>query len=312
MAMRTITIGALACAIGIAAMYWCIPAISAAARGPETFESPEQAVTAFVAAARSNDDAELLRIFGPAGKKLVSSGDEVADKEARARFLAHDAEKRQILRDGANRATLVIGAQEWPFPIPLVRADGVWHFDSAAGVQEILNRRIGRNELNAMEVCRNYVRAQRDYAADIQLEKLPAEYAQKIFSNPGRHDGLYWPAGPGEKPSPIGPQMARARAEGYDEPQAGGQQEPYHGYYYRILTRQGPSAPGGARDYIIDGHMTGGFALIAFPAEYGNSGVMTFIVNQHGIVFQKDLGPGTASIAGAITAFDPDRTWKTR
>jgi hypothetical protein len=193
-----------------------------------------------------------------------------------------------------------------------VRAGGLWHFDSAAGAQEILDRRIGRDELSAMEVCRNYVRAQREYAADLALQKLPPEYAQVFVSSPGRHDGLYWPAGPGEKLSPIGPQMAHARAEGYRTTEAGDSPRPYHGYYYRILTRQGPSAPGGARDYLSNGHMTGGFALIAFPAKYGNSGVMTFIVNQAGIVFQKDLGPGTASVAGAMTAFDPDRTWKTR
>jgi hypothetical protein len=314
---RNLAMAGLACAIGIAAAWWCAPAIgasatSASAPGAESFANPEQAVAALVAAARSNDAAELVRILGPAGRELVSSGDDIADKEARARFVARDAEKRQILRDGANRATLVTGADEWPFPIPLERDGGLWHFDSAAGVQEILNRRIGRNELNAMEVCRNYVLAQRDYAADLKLENLPAEYAQQFVSSPGSHDGLYWPAGPGERLSPIGPQMAHARAEGYGKPQSGGQREPYHGYYYRILTRQGPSAPGGARDYVSGGHMTGGFALIASPAKYGNSGVMTFIVNQAGIVFQKDLGPDTAAVAGAITDFDPDRTWKTR
>jgi hypothetical protein len=222
------------------------------------------------------------------------------------------AAQQQILRDSTNKATLVVGADEWPFPIPLVREHGLWHFDSAAGAQEILDRRIGRNELSAMEACRNYVRAQREYAADLESARLPAEYAQKIISSPTRHDGLYWPAAPGGKLSPIGPQMAHARAEGYDTVDAGGPATPYHGYYYRILTRQGPSAPGGARDYVSNGHMTGGFALIASPAKYGNSGVTTFVVNQAGIVFQKDLGPDTASVAGAMTAFDPDRTWKTR
>jgi hypothetical protein len=308
----TRTLAMTAWAIGIAAMCWCAPAISASAPAPESFGSPEQAVAALVAAARANDAAELIRIFGPTGTELVSSGDNVADRDARARFVARYAAQQQILRDSANKATLAVGAEEWPFPIPLVREGGLWHFDPAAGAQEILDRRIGRNELNAMEVCRNYVRAQREYAADLELEKLPAEYAQKFVSSPGRHDGLYWPTGPGEKLSPIGPQMAHARAEGYGTAEAGGPHEPYHGYYYRILMRQGPSAPGGARDYINNGHMTGGFALLASPAKYGNSGVMTFVVNQAGIVFQKDLGPDTASVAGAMTMFDPDQTWKTR
>jgi len=302
----------MALAIGIAGMCGSAPALSASAPAPETFGSPEQAVAALIAAARPNDAPELIRIFGPAGRELVSSGDGVADRDARARFVARYAAQSQILRDSANKATLVVGAEEWPFPIPLMRERGLWHFDSAAGAQEILDRRIGRNELNAMEVCRNYVRAQREYAADLEAEKLAAEYAQKIVSSPDRHDGLYWPTGPGEKLSPIGPQMAHARAEGYGTTESGGPPKPYHGYYYRIMMRQGPSAPGGARDYLAGGHMTGGFALIAFPAKYGNSGVMTFSVNQAGIVFQKDLGPDTASIAGAVTAFDPDRTWKTR
>jgi hypothetical protein len=303
---------ACAFAIGIAVALCCAPAMSAPASGPATFASPEQAVDALLAAARGNNAEELLTIFGPAGRDLVSSGDEVADREARARLVEHFAQGRQILRDSANRATLVVGAEEWPFPIPLVREGGVWHFDAAAGAQEILNRRIGRNELNAMEVCRSFVHAQRDYAADLRLENLPAEYAQKFVSSPGRRDGLYWTVGAGEKQSPIGPQMARARAEGYGGLQPGGQRAPYHGYYYRVLTRQGASAPGGARDYVDGAHMTGGFALIAFPAKYGDSGIMTFIVNQDGIVFQRDLGPDTASVAAGITEFNPDRTWKTR
>jgi len=311
---RTLFDAVRACAFatGIATALCCAPAMGVPAGTPEVFASPQQAVDALLAAARGNDAAEVLRIFGPAGRDLVSSGDDVADREARARFAEHFAHGRKILRDSANRATLVVGAEEWPFPIPLVREGGRWHFDAAAGAQEILNRRIGRNELNAMEVCRNYVHAQRDYAADLQLESLPAEYAQKFLSSPGRHDGLYWPVQAGGKQSPIGPEMAHARAEGYDATQAGEQREPYHGYYYRILTRQGASAPGGARDDMKDGRMTGGFALIAFPAKYADSGVMTFIVNQNGIVFQKDLGPATATIAAGITDFNPDRTWKTR
>lgn len=257
-----------ALAIVVAAACWCWPASCAPANAPEAFARPEQAVDALLAASRSNEPAALLAIFGPAGQDLVTSGDAIADREARARFIERYSRDEHIVRNSPDRATLVIGAEQWPFPIPIVRENGVWHFDAAAGRQEILNRRIGRNELNAMEVCREYVRAQRDYGADAEAEKLPAQYAQKFISSPGRHDGLYWSAPPAGKQSPIGPQMARARAEGYGESEANGGPAPYHGYYYRILTRQGPAAPGGARNYVRGGRMTGGFALIAFPAKY--------------------------------------------
>lgn len=279
------------------------------------FASPEQAVDAFVAAARANDAGALVRVFGSAGQAIVNSGDPVADRDARAHFVARYDAGHKIERAGDDKATLVIGTEEWPFPIPLVRTGSRWHFDVAAGAQEILNRRVGRNELNAIEVCRSYVQAQRDYAADLAAMHQPAEYAQKFVSTPGKHDGLYWPAQAGEKESPIGPAMARARAEGYGSSADSGdaastQHAPYHGYHYAILTRQGAAAPGGAKDYIVDGHMVGGFALIAFPATYGDSGVKTFIVNQDGIVYEKDLGPDTATIAKAITEFNPDAGWK--
>jgi hypothetical protein len=291
------------------------PTIATAAGGkPETFASPELAVGRLVAAARNDDPAQMLKIFGAAGRDLVSSGDQIEDKNARARFVGHYDEANKILRSSANKATLVVGAEEWPFPIPIVRQGSVWHFDVQAGAQEILNRRIGRNELNAIEVCRNYVQAQRDFAADVEGEqKSPPEYAQKVVSSPGLHDGLYWPVKPGEQESPIGPQMAHARAEGYDDGDHPDQDKhaPYQGYFYKILTRQGAAAPGGARDYVVNGHMTGGFALIAFPAAYGDSGVMTFVVNQDGIVFEKNLGPDTAIVAGAIAEFNPDITWRT-
>jgi hypothetical protein len=299
--------------LGIIAVCWSMPGARAAVGQPETFSSPERAVDALVTAARNNDPAELLRIFGSAGRDLVSSGDKIADKEARARFVEHYGEGSKILRDAADKATLIIGTEEWPFPIPIVQHSGVWHFDAQAGAQEILNRRVGRNELNAIEVCRSYVQAQRDYAADREAERKPMEYAQKFISGPGLHDGLYWPVRAGEKESPIGPQMASARAEGYGsaDDHEKDQHAPYHGYYYKILTRQGVATPGGARDYVVDGHMTGGFALIAFPAKYGDSGVTTFVINQDGIVYEKDLGPDTATVAPAITEFNPDLTWKT-
>jgi hypothetical protein len=294
--------------LGIGALCWS--SASFAAARPQTFASPEKAVDALVAASRNNDSTELLRLFGSAGKDLISSGDPVADKDMRARFVERFGKGEKILSDTANKATLVIGTEEWPFPIPLVKQGGVWHFDAAGGAQEILNRRIGRNELSAIAVCRDYVMAQHEYAADLEAEKKPSEYAQKIVSSPGQHDGLYWQVQPGERESPIGPQMAHARAEGYDS--ADVPHAPYHGYFYKVLTRQGAEAPGGARDYIAGGHMTAGFALIAFPAKYGDSGVMTFVVNQAGIVFEKDLGPNTASVATAIAEFNPDATWKTR
>lgn len=301
-------------AMGVIALVLNAPFAKAASSEPETFASPELAVNALVDAVRSNDTNELLKIFGAAGRDLVTSGDRVEDKRARARFVGHYDEGSRILHDSDDKATLSVGHEEWPFPIPIVRAAGVWHFDAQSGAEEILNRRIGRNELNAMEICRNYVDAQRDYAADIRGGNKTSEYAQKFVSSPGRHDGLYWPVGIGEKESPIGPQMAHARAEGYasSDQSSNGEHAPYHGYYYKILTRQGAAAPGGARDYVLDGHMTRGFAMIAFPARYGDSGVMTFVVNQDGIVYEKDLGPDTAKIAAAITEFNPDLTWKTR
>jgi hypothetical protein len=289
----------------------CSSAMAAPVK-PQSFASPELAATALADAAHNNDAAALLAIFGSAGQRLVNSGDKVEDDSMRARFAERYAAAHKLLLDAANKATLVVGAEEWPFPIPLVRKGGAWHFDAAAGAEEILNRRVGRNELNTMEVCRDYVRAQRDYAADLQGERKPLEYAQKFISSPGQHDGLYWAADPGEKQSPIGPQMAHARAEGYSSNPADEGHAPYHGYYYKILTRQGAAAPGGAHDYLVGGHMAGGFALIAFPAIWGDSGVMTFIVNQNGIVYQKNLGPDTVKIAAAITEFNPDLSWKTR
>jgi hypothetical protein len=227
------------------------------------------------------------------------------------RFVDHYGKGNRIQLDDAHKATLVVGTDEWPFPIPIVQQGSAWHFDTEAGAQEIINRRIGRNQLNAIEVCRSYVQAQREYAAAREGEKKPREYARKFVSSPGRHDGLYWPVRPGEKESPIGPLMASARAEGYDgrDPKHR-RREPYHGYYYKILTRQGAAAPGGAHDYVANGHMTGGFGLVAFPAKYGDSGVMTFIVTQDGIVYEKDLGPDTLATAQAMTDANSDHTWK--
>ena len=298
--------------LGIAAFVASAPGARAATSLPETFASPQQAVDALVAAARNADAQGLLKIFGPAGRDLVSSGDPIADKNADAGFVEHYGKRHEILLDAKNKATLVLGDEEWAFPIPLVRHGKTWHFDTGAGVEEILNRRVGRNELNAIEVCRSYVVAQRNYAADGGDDLSRGDYARKFVSTPGHHDGLYWPMKPGEAESPIGPEMAAARAEGYggSDQTAPSQNQPYHGYFYKILERQGPAAPVGARNYLVDGHMIAGFALIAFPAKYGDSGVTTFIVNQDGIVFEKDLGPDTAMVAPTIAEFNPDLTWK--
>jgi Protein of unknown function (DUF2950) len=281
-----------------------------AAETPQrTFPSPEQAVEALVAASRDVRTRPLLEILGPEGRPLVRSGDRIADRRGRARFVAAFDEFHAIEMAGEDRATLVVGPRRWPWPIPLVREGGAWRFDTRAGAQEILDRRIGHNELSVIEVCRAYVMAQRDYAAADPLSTGRHAFAQRFASTAGVRDGLYWPAKPGEGESPLGPLVARARAEGYGGATTRDKPQPYHGYFYRILTRQGAHAPGGPASYVADGHMTGGFALLAFPAKYGQSGAMTFIVNQAGIVYQKNLGPDTTAIARAMTEYDPDPTW---
>ncbi len=277
---------------------------------PATFASAEQAVDALVTATRNTRLAELRQILGTEGRALIWSGDRVADRLGRDKFIAAYDHGHRLEMTGSDRGVLIVGPEQWPFPIPLVRDGTGWHFDTPAGVQEILNRRVGRNEFNVIEVCRAFVVAQREYAARDPMGTGLAEFAQRFLSTPGTRDGLYWPTQPGEPDSPLGPLVASARAEGYRRTPAA-QPIPYHGYYYRILTRQGANAPGGPRDYIVDGHMRGGFALVAFPAKYGNSGIMTFLVNQTGIVYQKNLGPGTPIIAAQLAAFDPDATWTT-
>lgn len=272
----------------------------------EQFDSPDAAVEALVSAARDGNEAALLEILGPEGDAVVSSGDEVADRNARDQFLASYDEKHRLVSDGDEFSILVMGARDWPFPIPIVGADGKWQFDTEAGLEEILLRRIGRNELAAIQAGLAYVAAQSDYAALAIDGRSPPPYAQRIVSRPGKTDGLYWPSADGEDDSPLGALFAEASAEGYD---LGEEPAPYHGYIYRVLTRQGPDAVGGAFDYVVDGRMIGGFALIAAPAAYANSGIMTFMVNYDGVVFQKDLGTGTLERAQAIEAFSPDSSW---
>jgi Protein of unknown function (DUF2950) len=286
-----------------AAMF--IVAMASGANAQQSFKTPEEAADALVSAVRTGDRKAMLTVLGPDGDDIVSSGDDVADANARQLVLeAYDA-KHQVVPESADKATLNIGRQDWPFPIPLVRKDGGWQFDTAAGRDEILFRRIGRNELSAIQAALAFVDAQHEYAE--QGIAGSGVYAQRIVSLPGKKDGLYWPAESSADESPLGDFAASAAAEGY---RAGQQRIPYHGYYFKVLTRQGPNAPGGAIDYVVKGKMIGGFALVAWPAEYENSGIMTFIVNHQGIIYEKDLGPRTAAIAGAITAYNPDSTWK--
>jgi Protein of unknown function (DUF2950) len=277
----------------------------AAAAPQKTFPSAEEAVKALIAAAKSNDDKEMLAIFGPGAKELIFSGDAVADSQRRARFLKDYDEKNRLVQQG-NDMVLVIGNDDWPFPIPVMKKGDSWVFDLDRGREEILNRRIGQNELDAIQVSLAYVDAQREYAMKVRGKEGLLEYAQKFRSDAGKKNGLYWEAKAGEEQSPLGPLAARARGEGY---KAGDKPFPYHGYYYKILTAQGKSAPGGAYSYLVKGKMIGGFALVAYPAEYGNSGVMSFIVNHEGKVFQKDLGKNTASAAIAMKEYNPDKTW---
>jgi hypothetical protein len=280
----------------------------AASAGKKSFASAEEAVKAAVAAARKGDDKELAAIFGPGSQDLMSSGDTVADKQRRAEFLKAYDEKNRLASEGEN-TVLVIGKNDWPFPIPLVKQGSGWVFDTAKGKEEILNRRIGQNELNAIQAVLAYVDAQREYAMKDRDGDGLLEYAQKFRSDPGKRNGLYWEAKPGEEQSPLGPLAARAVKEGYGQNKASDKPWPFHGYYYRIVSGQGKSAPGGAYSYLVKGSMIGGFALVAYPAEYGNSGVMTFMVNHDGKVFQKDLGTKTASLAQNMKEYNPDKTW---
>ncbi len=295
---------------GVAMLAGLCQSAFSAEGGQKTFKSPEEAVKALTKAVKENDTKELLAIFGPSGKELIFSGDEVADKTGREHFIKAYEEMNKLVNQDETKVVLHIGNGDWPFPIPVVKKDDSWLFDTKAGREEILNRRVGRNELNAIQVCLAYVDAQREYALKDRKSGKLLEYAQRFISRQGMKDGLYWEAKEGEPPSPLGPLMARATQEGYTGKRPGGKRNPYHGYYYRILKAQGKNASGGEYDYVVRGKMIGGFALVAYPAEYGNSGVMTFIVNQDGIVYEKNLGEDTAEIAPAMKKFDPDKTWK--
>jgi hypothetical protein len=280
-----------------------------AVQGGKPFESLDEAVNALIDAVRSHDRKALGEILGPQGRALVSSGDDVADRNAGQRFVA-EYDKAHHVEGADGKVVLYVGPDDFPFPIPLIPDGPSWRWDAEAGREEILRRRIGRNELSVIQVCLAYVDAQREYYVKPRTREGILEYAQKFASSQGKHDGLYWPTKSNEPPSPLGLLVTRAQAEGYARGSgAGSGRVPFYGYLYRILLRQGPHAADGAYEYVTKGHMIGGFALVASPARYGASGVMTFIVNHDAIVYQKDLGPATASAAAAIQSFDPDSTW---
>ncbi len=284
-------------------------AAALAADKQKIFDSPEEAAKALGAASRAGDVKALESILGPGSASLIRSGDAVADRRGRERFAQAYDEASKVERQGDARAILMIGKDEWPMPIPIVKGKDGWRFDARQGREEVLNRRIGRNELSTVQAMLAYVDAQREYYLRNPRGDKLLHYAQKFDSAKGKRDGLYYQTKAGEPPSPLGPLFASAKAAGYTK-DGDGIPDPYQGYRYRILKRQGPDAPGGAYDYVVQGRMIGGFALIAWPASYGSSGVMTFIVNHDAVVYEKDLGPETAAAAGKITRFNPDKTWK--
>jgi Protein of unknown function (DUF2950) len=288
-----------------------VPQAKAAITAPaqpqqKTFETAQQAAEAVILAAQNDDVAALLEIFGPDGKDFLVTGDDVQDKNSRASFAALAKQKMHVDTEAHNakRAILSVGDEDWPLPVPLVKQGGKWHFDSNAGRTEILDRRIGANELDAISICRGYAEAQKEYASEIHDDSGVNQYAQRIISTPGKHDGLSWQNPDGSQGGPVGEAIAKALQEGYTSKSG-----PYHGYYFKPLLGQGPAARLGQLDYVVNGAMIGGFAMIAWPAEYQVTGVQTFIVGYDGNVYQKDFGPDTDKIASAIERYNPDKTW---
>lgn len=292
--------------LAVAACLW----VAACAREPEVrrFDTPEEAVRAFTDTVKRGQLDELLTYFGPEGKALVASSDAATGRRNQEVFVAAVAEQWHLEDSGPDTKELIVGNEDWPFPIPLVKDEDGWRFDAAAGMDEVLTRRIGRNELAVIDIARAYAAAQRAYARSGHDGKPAGLFARRFTSEPGTRNGLYWPARRGEPRSPLGELVASASGEGEDLA-ARKEPAPFHGYYFRILTAQGSAAPGGAMDYVKDGDMSGGFALIAWPAEYGATGITTFIVGPEGTVLEKDLGDDTAASARSITRFDPDATW---
>jgi hypothetical protein len=274
----------------------------------KTFTTGEEAVNAFIKALKEDNKGELLAIFGDDANDLVSSGDEVIDRQRRQKFLSAYDEQHRLDADG-NNLVIVVGKNDWPFPIPIIKQGQEWVFDTDAGMEEIINRRVGQNELDTIQVMLAIVDAQREYAEKDRDGTGIRKYARKFWSDPGKKNGLYWETKEGEESSPLGPLVAEAMEEGYFAKESSEGPSPYHGYFYRIMTAQGEHAGGGAYGYIVDGNMIGGFAAIAYPADYGSSGVMTFIVNHDGVVYQKDLGEDTEQQAKKMGLFDPDKTW---
>ena len=277
------------------------------ASAQKVFATPDEAFQALADAAKANDSKTMAALLGPSGSSLIHSGDAVQDRRSAAQFAADYAEKHSLEKVGDAKATLVVGKDDWPLPIPAVKGTKGWTLDAGAGARELLARRIGQNELQVIQVMRAIVDAEQDYASEDRNGDGLLDYAGKFISTKGKKDGLYWPTKEGEPQSPLGPLVGEAAAEGYQGKAAKG--APYHGYHFRLLTGQGKDAPGGARSYQVHGRLLAGFAVGADPATYGNSGIMTFIVNQDGTVYQKDLGEKTATIAKAMTAYNPDQSW---
>ncbi len=295
----------------LAVLLMCVaPHLRAQDSDVKTFPTYRAAATAFITAVRTNDQDALKQILGAREQELLSSGDATQDENARLEFLEHYDQAHALVRKTRDKVILTVGQSAWPVPFPIVRVAGAWRFDATEGAQEMAYRRIGHNELDAIRVCQALYAAQKQYAA-VSHDGVPAgTYAQRFRSEPGSQNGLYWQVTESEPPSPTGSLVAEATSEGYDSARQSGKPTPFHGYFYRILKAQGPHAPGGAKDYVLDGKMTRGFAFVAYPAEYGSSGVMTFLVGPRGVVYQKDLGETTEEAAKGMAAFDPDRTWK--
>ncbi len=307
-------------------LFACVPNAQAQTAAQSTFSSADDALQALVSAAKEKDRATLAKLFGPEYDKLLT-GDEVEDNKDLDAFSSAASESAQLQKVNDSKFVVTVGQDNWPTPIPLVQRDGKWLFDTKAGLEEALNRKVGENELSAIASCRAYAVAQWEYYTEGDWDHDGvAEYAQRLISTSGKHDGLYWETSEDDKPSPLGKLIAAARAEGYgpktETPAAagkGGAQEkeavseeraPYHGYYFKILTRQGAASPGGKYGYVINGNMIAGYAFVAYPDKWGSSGVMTFIINQQGRVYEKNLGPNTAKVAAAMTEYNPDPSWK--
>jgi hypothetical protein len=304
----TVLFGIATCCIAPAALPQAKTSTGAASQSQQkTFDTPQQAADAMALAVKNDDVPALLAIFGPDGKDFVQTSDDVQDEKSRANFAALVQEKMDVALDpkNPNCAIISVGDEDWPLPVPVAKLNGKWHFDSKAGRTEILDRRIGANELTAITICRGYDDAQSEYAAVIHDNSGVNQYAQRIISTPGKQDGLAWQNSDGTWGGPVGEVVAKALQEGYVD-----KHEPYHGYYFKTLKGQGPAAPLGQLNYVIEGAMIGGFALVAVPAEYGVTGIMTFIVSYDGVVYQKDLGPDSLNIVKQMELYNPDKTWR--